>query len=83
MPRPTLRDAPIHLLLSLPAHVLICGRQGNDIGEDDAGEMKHLGYKMRAEGETAYEPDVLIRLESHKADKKSLAVPIANVENSP
>ena len=50
----------MHLLLSSPLHVLICGRQGNDFGEDDeSGEMKNLGYKMRAEGETAYEPDGL------------------------
>ena len=53
----------MHLLLSSPVHVLICGRQGNDFAEDDeSGEMKNLGYKMRAEGETAYEPDVLVRL---------------------
>src|SRR5437588_8667046 len=41
----------MHLLLTLPVHVLICGRQGNDFAEDDAsGELKNLGFKMRAEG---------------------------------
>ena len=71
----------MHLLLSSPVHVLICGRQGNDFGEDDeSGEMKNLGWKMRAEGETAYEPDVLVRLEAHKPSKKALAIPTAHVE---
>jgi AAA domain len=71
----------MHLLLSSPVHVLICGRQGNDFAEDDeSGELKNLGYKMRAEGETAYEPDVLVRLEAHKATKKALAIPVAHIE---
>jgi len=71
----------MHLLLSSPVHVLICGRQGNDFAEDgESGEMKNLGYKMRAEGETAYEPDVLVRLEAHKASKKALAIPVAHIE---
>src|SRR5260370_13434774 len=70
----------MNLLLSSPAHVLICGRQGNDFAEDqDSGELKNLGYKMRAEGETAYEPDVLLRLESHKADRKKSAATMAHV----
>jgi hypothetical protein len=71
----------LHLLLSLPVHVLICGRQGIDYGEDEAsGELKSLGYCMRAEGETAYEPDVLLRLESFKASRKAVAIPMAHVE---
>jgi AAA domain len=71
----------MHLLLASPVHVLICGRQGNDFAEDDeSGELKNLGYKMRAEGETAYEPDVLVRLEAHKPSKKALAIPTAHVE---
>jgi hypothetical protein len=71
----------IHLLLSSPAHVLLCGRQGIDYGEDEAsGELKNLGFRMRAEGETPYEPDVLLRLESHKADRKQQAIPLAYVE---
>jgi len=62
-------------------HVLICGRQGNDFAEDDeSGELKNVGFKMRAEGETAYEPDILIRMESHKRSRKETAVPLAHVE---
>jgi len=71
----------VHLLLASPLHVLICGRQGNDFAEDEAtGELKNLGFKMRAEGETAYEPDVLVRLEAHKPGKKGTLVPTAVVE---
>ena len=62
-------------------HVLICGRMGIDYAEDEAsGELKNQGYKMRAEGETAYEPDVLLRLETHKPNRKALAIPTAFVE---
>jgi hypothetical protein len=70
----------MNLLLSLPVHVLICGRQGTEYGDDETGELKNLGYKMRAEGETQYEPDILIRLESYKAGRKKNAVPVAVVE---
>lgn len=70
----------MNLLLSLPVHVLICGRQGTEYGDDETGELKNLGYKMRAEGETQYEPDILIRLESYKAGRRKNAVPVAIVE---
>jgi hypothetical protein len=71
----------MNLLLSLPVHVLICGRQGNDFAEDqDTGELKNLGYKMRAEGETAYEPDLRLRLESHKPKRTGTALPVDHVE---
>jgi hypothetical protein len=42
--------------------------------------LKSLGYRMRAEGETAYEPDVLLRLESHRPGRNKPAVPVAHVE---
>jgi len=71
----------VNQLLSLPVHVLICGRMGVDFAEDEAsGELKSVGFKMRAEGETAYEPDLLLRLEAHKADRKKPAVILAHVE---
>jgi hypothetical protein len=73
----------MNLLLSVPAHVLLCGRQGIDYGEDEAsGELKSLGYRMRAEGETSYEPDVLLRLESYRPGKKKPAIPVAHVEKN-
>lgn len=54
-------------LLSMPAHVIICGRQGNEFDTDeDTGQMKKVGVKMKAEGETAYEPHILIRMEQER-----------------
>jgi hypothetical protein len=39
----------MNLLLSLPIHVIFCGRQGIDYGEDEGtGELKALGYRLRA-----------------------------------
>ena len=68
-------------MLSSPIHVVICGRQGIDYGEDEAsGELKSLGYRMRAEGETAYEPDLLLRLEAHRPAKNKPTIPVAHVE---
>jgi hypothetical protein len=71
----------MHLLLASPLHVVLCGRQGIDYAQDEAsGERKSLGYRMRAEGETAYEPDVLVRLEAHRPGKNKPAILVAHVE---
>lgn len=57
----------IAYLLSSPFHVIFCGREGNEYEEDDeTGELKQVGKKMKAEGETPYEPHILIRMEPHK-----------------
>lgn len=56
----------ISWILSTPLHVIICGRQGNDFDTGDDGKMVKVGVKMKAEGETAYEPDILIRMEPEK-----------------
>src|SRR5262249_58181533 len=48
-------------------------------GDGGTGELKSLGFRLRAEGGTAYEPDVLVRLEWHKA-RKQVAVLTAHVE---
>lgn len=54
-------------LLSSPIHVIICGRQGVDYETDEeTDELKAVGYKMKAEGETAYEPHILLRMEGLK-----------------
>lgn len=59
-------------LLSSPYHVFLCGRQGNEFAEDDeSGELKKVGTKMKAEGESAYEPHILLHMEVVK-DKKGL-----------
>jgi hypothetical protein len=55
----------IAYLLSSPIHVFLCGRQGNVFEEDEeTGETKKIGVKMKAEGETAYEPHILLRMEA-------------------
>lgn len=56
-------------LLSAPIHVIICGRQANEMGENPDGEMTKIGVKMRAEGETQYEPHITIRMEASKPRK--------------
>lgn len=60
------------LLLSLPMHVLICGRQKTMYATDEeTDELKSVGVTMRAEGETAYEPHILIRMEAIRPKKTS------------
>jgi hypothetical protein len=57
----------INFLLSSPMHVILCGRQGNEFEEDEqTGETKKVGVKMKAEGETPYEPHILIRMETDR-----------------
>lgn len=57
-------------LLSSPAHIIFCGRQGTEYATDEeTEELKAVGVKMKAEGETPYEPHILIRMESIKPKK--------------
>lgn len=68
-------------LLSSPMHVFICGRQGNEFDEDEeTGELKKVGTKMKAEGETPYEPHILIHMESVKDPKTGIATITAFAE---
>ena len=54
-------------LLSSPMHVIICGRQGVEYETDEeTDELKAIGVKMKAEGETPYEPHILLRMEAIK-----------------
>jgi hypothetical protein len=69
----------IAYLLSSPMHVILCGRQGNEFSEDEHGKVTHVGVKMKAEGETPYEPHILLRLETVK-DKQGAAHVYAFVE---
>jgi hypothetical protein len=70
------------ILLSSPMHVLICGRQGTEYETDEeTEELKAIGVKMKAEGETPYEPHILIRMESIKPKKTNeLATIVAYAE---
>ena len=57
-------------LLSSPMHVLICGRQKTVYESDEeTEELKSVGVTMRAEGETPYEPHILIRMEGIRPKK--------------
>lgn len=57
-------------LLSSPLHVIICGRQKTVYSEDEeTEELKATGVTMRAEGETPYEPHILIRMEGIRPKK--------------
>jgi hypothetical protein len=58
------------LLLNSSLHVFILGRQGNVFEEDEeTEELKKVGVKMKAEGETPYEPHILIRMEAERPQK--------------
>lgn len=51
-----------------PYHILMCGRAGyeyeNEINQDTGKrEIYKSGIKMKVEGETAYEPDILVLME--------------------
>jgi hypothetical protein len=60
----------LQALLSSTAHIIICGRQAIDYATDEeTDELKAIGVKMKAEGSTAYEPHILIRLEAIKPRK--------------
>lgn len=57
-------------LLSSPMHVILCGRQGVEYETDsETEELRAVGVKMKAEGETPYEPHILIRMEALKPKK--------------
>lgn len=54
----------IAYLIGSPFDVFILGRQKNVFEDNDQGEMKKAGVAMRAEGETAYEPHICLRMEA-------------------
>lgn len=56
----------IKFLIGSTYDVFILGRQKNIFEDDAQGEMKKIGVAMRAEGETAYEPHICIRMESRQ-----------------
>jgi hypothetical protein len=64
----------VNFLLSSPMHVFFCGRQGNVWETDEeSGELKKTGVKMKAEGETPYEPHILLRMEGGR-DKQGASI---------
>jgi hypothetical protein len=69
-------------MLSSPMHIVICGRQGVEYETDEeTDELKAIGVKMKAEGETPYEPHILLRMEAIKPKKTNeIATIIAYAE---
>jgi len=68
-------------LINSPMHAFILGRQGNEFVEDEeTGEIKAAGVKMKAEGETAYEPHICLRMEPEKDKKRKEQVIYAFAE---
>ena len=57
------------LFLDGKYHAIICGREGVVMEENDEGEVKVVGHRMKAEGETPYEPHILGRMVPDR-DKK-------------
>lgn len=55
----------INTLMNLECHVIICGREGMET-ENVEGELLVVGRKMKAEGETAYEPHILINMKQFR-----------------
>lgn len=47
-------------------HAILCGREGVILEKDEDGDMEVTGTKMKAEGETAYEPHLLARMEAER-----------------
>lgn len=61
------------LYLNSPLHIIMCGRQGYeyDMQVNDAGkkELVKTGVKMKAEGETGFEPSLLMQAEQEQIIK--------------
>lgn len=61
------------LYLNSPLHIVMCGRQGYeyDMQVNDAGkkELVKTGVKMKAEGETGFEPSLLVQMEQEQTLK--------------
>ena len=49
-------------LLNAPLHVFICGRLANIYDTSNPNELVKTGETMKAEGETPYEPAILIKM---------------------
>lgn len=71
------------LYLNSPLHILMCGRQGYeyDMQVNDAGkkELVKTGVKMKAEGETGFEPSLLMQMEQEQTLKDGSVSEIARV----
>lgn len=60
-------------LIAAPVDLFILGRQKNVFEDDENGETKKSGVAMRAEGETAYEPTICVRMDARRRSKDQTA----------
>jgi hypothetical protein len=71
------------LYLNSPLHIIMCGRQGYeyDMQVNDAGkkELVKTGVKMKAEGETGFEPSLLIQMEQEQTIKDGSVASVERV----
>jgi hypothetical protein len=71
------------LYLNSPLHILMCGRQGYeyDMQVNDAGkkELVKTAVKMKAEGETGFEPSLLFQMEQEQTLKDGVADKVERV----
>lgn len=71
------------LYLNSPLHIVMCGRQGYeyDMQVNDAGkkELVKTGVKMKAEGETGFEPSLLVQMEQEQTLKDGSVTEIARL----
>lgn len=66
----------MNFIINCPMHVFILGREGN-MFEDEDGEVKAVGKKMKAEGETPYEPHICMQMQKHQPDGKGKRATVA------
>lgn len=57
-------------------HAILCGREGVVMEQDEDGEMKITGTKLKAEGETPYEPHILARMTPERDEKGGYVIRI-------
>jgi hypothetical protein len=57
------------LFLDGSFHAILCGREGVIMEQDEDGEMRVTGTKLKAEGETPHEPHVLGRMCPERDEK--------------
>jgi thymidine kinase len=56
------------LFLDGQFHAIICGREGVEMEDDDDGNAVVVGKKMKAEGETQFEPHMLVQMKPHREE---------------
>lgn len=56
------------LFLDGDFHAIVCGREGVVMEENAEGEAKVVGKRMKAEGETPYEPHILLRFHPKRTE---------------